>query len=585
MDWVRWILAPVPGADEALRTLSTGAPLDWVKTIGAMLLGAIIAFITSAETIKLIWKTAFRKKSEMTEQLKSQAGHIAELIGQIDGLRADKQRLERRVADELAKHPGAAIARAEKELRDRNESSAIYHLEEWFNGNASSIGAIALRLARYHIAQAVPEPGDHLKRADQLLLLARGATPGDQEARELFNQFSQVNASLQEQMIRAGDDPIVWNAATGKGRNARGEGMLPLITTFRKVADYCHDKGFPRLAPLFGDRAADLARQGSAPLRKVWFQVEPRAIFYQIVAGHHEAALDRIDFVLTEARIHLTVRDRETLDAQYMRARVLQDLGRPADALAEIDAFAPIMAEVKGARHPDTLSTRYLRASVLRDLGRPADALAEIDAFAPIMAEVNGARHPSTLSTRSLRAVVLQDLGRPADALAEIDAFAPIEAEVKGARHPDTLTTRYLRASVLQDLGRPADALAEIDAFAPIKAEVKGARHPHTLATRSLRIGIEIAEHRNVDHMAALTDMIAGLTKALGPSARQTLFARYRLARLWVGQRRMAEAAEELRAVIASFDPQTDPASRLLRSAHALLVQAEGGPPAGGLVT
>ena len=543
MDWVRWILAPVPGADEALRTLSTGAPLDWVKTIGAMLLGAIIAFITSAETIKLIWKTAFRKKSEMTEQLKSQAGHIAELIGQIDGLRADKQRLERRVADELAKHPGAAIARAEKELRDRNESSAIYHLEEWFNGNASSIGAIALRLARYHIAQAVPEPGDHLKRADQLLLLARGATPGDQEARELFNQFSQVNASLQEQMIRAGDDPIVWNAATGKGRNARGEGMLPLITTFRKVADYCHDKGFPRLAPLFGDRAADLARQGSAPLRKVWFQVEPRAIFYQIVAGHHEAALDRIDFVLTEARIHLTVRDRETLDAQYMRARVLQDLGRPADALAEIDAFAPIMAEVKGARHPDTLSTRYLRASVLRDLGRPADALAEIDAFAPIMAEVNG------------------------------------------ARHPDTLTTRYLRASVLQDLGRPADALAEIDAFAPIKAEVKGARHPHTLATRSLRIGIEIAEHRNVDHMAALTDMIAGLTKALGPSARQTLFARYRLARLWVGQRRMAEAAEELRAVIASFDPQTDPASRLLRSAHALLVQAEGGPPAGGLVT
>ena len=243
MDWVRWILAPVPGADEALRTLSTGAPLDWVKTIGAMLLGAVIAFITSAETIKLIWKTAFRKKSEMTEQLKSQAGHIAELIGQIDGLRADKQRLERRVADELAKHPGAAIARAEKDLRDRNESSAIYHLEEWFNGNASSIGAIA-------------------------------------------------------------------------------------------------------------------------PLRKVWFQVEPRAIFYQIVAGHHEAALDRIDFVLTEARIHLTVRDRETLDAQNMRARVLQDLGRSADALAEIDAFAPIQTVVMGARNWHTLATLSLRIGI-----------------------------------------------------------------------------------------------------------------------------------------------------------------------------------------------------------------------------
>ena len=69
-------------------------------------------------------------------------------------------------------------------------------------------------------------------------------------------------------------------------------------------------------------------------------------------------------------------------------------LGRYGEALAEIDAFAPIQAEVQGARHPDTLSTRHLRAGVLQDLGRYGEALAEIDAFAPIQAEVNGAAPP-----------------------------------------------------------------------------------------------------------------------------------------------------------------------------------------------
>ena len=143
---------------------------------------------------------------------------------------------------------------------------AIYHLEEWFRLNAPSIGAIALRLARYHIARALPEPGDHLKRADQMLRLARGATPGDRAAHEIFNEFSQVNAALQEQVIRAGNEVIAWNSAMGQGANARGEWLLPLIVTFRKVADYCFEKGFPRLTPLFAERAAELARQSGAPL-------------------------------------------------------------------------------------------------------------------------------------------------------------------------------------------------------------------------------------------------------------------------------------------------------------------------------
>jgi hypothetical protein len=126
-------------------------------------------------------------------------------------------------------------------------------------------------------------------------------------------------------------------------------------------------------------------------------------VFYQNALGHSVQALDRIGHLLTQAREFSTSpRDSQICEAQTVRAQVLNSLGRNDDALAEIEAFAPIQVEVLGARHPDALATLYLRALVLNRLGRDDDALAEIEAFAAIQAEVLGVRHPSTLASRSL---------------------------------------------------------------------------------------------------------------------------------------------------------------------------------------
>jgi len=76
---------------------------------------------------------------------------------------------------------------------------------------------------------------------------------------------------------------------------------------------------------------------------------------------------------------------------------------------------------------------------VLHSLGRYDEAVAEIDAFAPIEAEELSLRHPSTLATRRLRASVLQSLGRYDEVLAEI----PIEAEVLGLRHSSMPLIRH----------------------------------------------------------------------------------------------------------------------------------------------
>jgi tetratricopeptide (TPR) repeat protein len=294
--------------------------------------------------------------------------------------------------------------------------------------------------------------------------------------------------------------------------------------------------------------------------------------------GRYGEALAEIDAVAPIRREVQGERHPDTLATRQLRAYVLRNLGRYREALAEIDAFAPIQREVQGERHADTLATRYLRALVLRDLGRYGEALAEIDAFAPIQHEVQGKHHPDTLTTRYLRAQALSDLERDGEALEEIDALAPILIEVRGARHPDTLATRYLRAQVLGTLGRYGEAQQEIDAFAPVEAEVKGARHPHTLITRSLRIGIEIAGQGNVDRATELRGIIEGLRATTGTMSRQTLRARYRLARLLFQQGKLAEARTEIADTIQQFDPATDPGDTLLRSARALLDMIDGRP-------
>ena len=194
--------------------------------------------------------------------------------------------------------PEAAIARAEREWHDHNAIQAIRQLEKWFEANTESITAIALRLAKFNISRSVPDPGDHLDRARNMLRLARGASPNNAEAEELSSELDRMNAALQEQLIRDGDTQIAWNSAMTPAAGAQGEAVLPAVNAFREIAEFCFQKGLWRLMPIFADRAAELALSGGVTLRRVWFAVEAKAAFYQYVVGHAAEALERADHVL-----------------------------------------------------------------------------------------------------------------------------------------------------------------------------------------------------------------------------------------------------------------------------------------------
>jgi hypothetical protein len=527
--------------------------LDWLQQLATMSSGqrlvevgrVFFQFVGLWEFFKYVYRWTFKRRSGMELELEALEARINELNGRIKRLNAERERLVAELKSARNELAGAAIARAEHEFRDFNQSLAIGHLETWLADNAQSIAAIAKHLARYHITAAVPVPAQHLDRAADMLRLARGVSPSDHETREITSEFNAIRAGLQEQLLRGGDAQIGWNSAIARGA---GEAMTSQVMLLRSLAGWCFARGMWRLTPLFADRAAELAEQGGAPIRRLWCQVETLAAFYQFAVGHSAEALSRVERVLVRASEFLPARDTATLDARAGRAQVLSSLGRNGEALAEIDAFAPFEAEVKGERHPDTLITRKLRAQVLSSLGRYSEALTEIDAFAPIQVEVQGERHPDTLSTRYLRAQVLSNLGRYGEALAEIDASAPIEAEVKSERHPDTLSARYLRSQVLGNLGRNGEALAEIDAFAPIQVEVLGVRHPDTLSTRYLRAQALSSLGRYGEAQAEIDAFAPIRVEVQGERHPATLTTRYLRADVLSSLGRYGEALAEIDA-------------------------------------
>jgi tetratricopeptide (TPR) repeat protein len=478
-----------------------------------------------------LYRWTFKRRSRLEQRLELAEEEVRDKIKTIGQLQSENKQLSAELEQARGSLPQAAIARAEREWRDRNTVAAVRQLETWFEVNAESIATIALHLAKFHVSRAIPDPGNHLDRARDLLRLARGASPDNREAQELSSELDTVNAGLQEQLIREGDVQIAWNSAMAPRLGAQGEAMLPAVNALREIAQFCFDKGLWRLAPIFADRAADFALSGGSALRRIWFSTETRAASYQPMIGRAAEGLQRIDHILAEARESLPARDVIILEARYARAKLLERLGRYGEALGEIDAFARIQAEVKGAQHRDTLWTRYLRASVLTDLGRYGDAFAEIGHLVPVMAEVRGARHPDTLVTRHLGAGVLERLGRFQDALLEIDEFGPVQVEVSGARHPLTLRTRHLRASIFANLGRYYEALAEIDDFIQIEAQVIGAHHPDTV-TRYLRAYVLACLGRYREALAEIDAYAQILAEVLG--ARHPLTLRARCLRAFV---------------------------------------------------
>jgi hypothetical protein len=141
---------------------------------------------------------------------------------------------------------------------------------------------------------------------------------------------------------------------------------------------------------------------------------------------------------------------------------VLIDLRRYADALLEIDDFAPVKAEVKGVDHPHTLATRYLRAVCLANLARWDEAVSEIESLYPIQVETLGASHIETVLTRSARIGIDIAARRDADLTSKLREVISVLTVATGPKSKGTLFARYRLSRLLLQRGHADQARAEI---------------------------------------------------------------------------------------------------------------------------
>ena len=189
------------------------AVIAWADQLAAMTLGQqmvelarlFFQFIGLWEFFKYIYRWVFKRRSRLEAELEVLEARVHERNTAISKVRAERDQLTAELLSARNALPGAAVARAEHELRDFNHALAITRLETWFAENSGGIATIAKHLARHHIAAAVPEPADHLARAADMLRVARGVSPADQESREISAEFDTIRAGLQEQLLRDGD--------------------------------------------------------------------------------------------------------------------------------------------------------------------------------------------------------------------------------------------------------------------------------------------------------------------------------------------------------------------------------------------
>jgi len=123
---------------------------------------------------------------------------------------------------------------------------------------------------------------------------------------------------------------------------------------------------------------------------------------------------------------------------RYNAAICAINADRRSEALAHLDAIPPASADAYA-------KAVYLRAVVLRDLGRTAEALEAIDAA--LIAD------PGQLDAVLLRAAIFEAAGRADEALAELAAAS----ERGGERVAVELASLYLRLGRVEDAKRVAE--------------------------------------------------------------------------------------------------------------------------------
>ncbi|MBB4845995.1 CHAT domain-containing protein/tetratricopeptide (TPR) repeat protein [Paucibacter oligotrophus] len=260
--------------------------------------------------------------------------------------------------------------------------------------------------------------------------------------------------------------------------------------------------------------------------------------------GRPDAALQRLEPALSEARRQWGERDPRSLELLSLMGTTLSELGRYADSLALRQQLLPLRRELHGEEDQRTLTDMSnLSVALLynarfreaKQLGQQALALQE---------RVLGPQHELTLMT-------LQNLAACLSRLAEWDAAGRLferamqaQQQSLGLRHADTLTMMANYGTALAETGRLDEALSLAQQTLALRRETLGEGHSDTAMSVHNYGAILMRLGRFEEARQAYAAAVLAVTAALGPEHALTLRLRSGLAYslLALGQAEQAQA-------------------------------------------
>jgi tetratricopeptide (TPR) repeat protein len=390
---------------------------------------------------------------------------------------------------------------------------------------------------------------EHAAAAEVALLcafLAPEPVPGE--------WFPRAGAALAAPLTRKAGDPVAWHqvlAAAGRSGLARlGNGELQMHRLTQAVirgqlsarqaasarsragemltASHSHldhrsaqaPATWPEWARLLPHLLAlDPASSGSPQLRGL----ARNAVWYLVKRGNARASRDLALHLHEQWQQRLGPDHPDTLDAQYLLALTLYQMGRYREALGSCEDILARRRRVLGENHIDTIWAANALALQLSELGNKQAARKLLaDVFSRLRQAHADDLHGISGAANNL-AQVLFDLGETDTARQLHEAALTGFRQALGDDHPDTIECAISFAIDMRELGQAGAARHVHEDALARNRRVLGYDHPQTLwcveeLAADLRAAGDTHAARKLDEQA-----LAGYRKTFGDDHPRTL--------------------------------------------------------------
>jgi tetratricopeptide (TPR) repeat protein len=248
---------------------------------------------------------------------------------------------------------------------------------------------------------------------------------------------------------------------------------------------------------------------------------------------------------------------RVLLSLRYLVLHRLNELGDCApQAIALGEPLVADVEDMLGPDHPNTLNARNSLASAYLAIGRPGDAIPQLEKTLTAGEGLLDADHPSTLATRNNLANAYRAAGRATEAIPLHEQNLAVCERRLGPGHPRTLAARNNLAAACSDAGRTGEAILLLEHILAVRERTLGVGHPDAVNSRHNLATAYLVAGRAAEAIPLFEQILAEQERHLGPDHPDAIRSRNNLADLYRSSGQIAEAIPLLRQILVARERQ-----------------------------